>query len=106
MIYVAGKYRGKTTYEQIDNIRHAELAAIKLWRENWVVICPHLNTQFFDQVYTDIPVSVWLDGGLEILKRCNAVFLLSNWEDSEGAKQEYKLACDLGLELFYEDNIS
>ena len=99
VIYVAGKYRAKTEWELVCNIRHAEEVALKLWREGWVVICPHKNTQNFQGA---LPDEVWLDGCLEILKRCDAIYMLDYWWESEGAKAELQLALELGLKNYYE----
>jgi len=101
IIYVAGPYRSDTQWGVYQNIREAEKVAIKLWRENWVVFCPHLNTQLFNEVCRDIPTEVWLRGGLEILKRCDAIWMMGNWRQSKGARAELKLAKMLGLEIHY-----
>jgi len=101
VIYIAGKYRADTTYGVYQNIKKAEAAAIKLWQEGWCVLCPHLNTQLFDQCGVS-PPSVFLEGGLELLRRCDAIFMLNGWAESEGAIKEHKLAKELGLEIYYE----
>jgi hypothetical protein len=100
VIYIAGKYRAKTEWDLIENIRHAEQAAIQLWQQGWSVICPHKNTSHFGGLCED---SVWLDGDLEIMKRCDAVYALKGWEDSIGATIEVDVARQLGMEIIYED---
>jgi hypothetical protein len=100
LIYVAGKY-GAPTQEGISaNIAHARQAAINLWRSGWSVFCPHMNTAHLDDI---VKREVFLDGDLEILKRCDAIYMLSNWQESEGAKKEYALAKYLELEIYFED---
>lgn len=49
-----------------------------------------------------LPDEVWLTGCLTILRRCDAVYMLSNWMSSEGARAELELAEKLGLEVYYE----
>ena len=102
IIYVAGKYRGASDSEVHDNIEHARRAAIKLWREGYAVITPHLNTAFFGG---SCPDETWLKGDLEILKRCDAIYLLSGWGSSQGAREELKLADSLGLEVLFEEKL-
>ena len=34
--------------------------------------------------------------------RCDAIYMLDGWEESEGATAEHKLAEELGQEIFYE----
>lgn len=101
IIYVAGKYRGKTDYEKTENIWHAVRVSVRLWELGWVAICPHANTAHFD-CYSNLPPQTYLNGDLEILKRCDAIFMLKGFRQSIGAMEEYKLAQKLNLEIFYE----
>jgi hypothetical protein len=36
------------------------------------------------------------------LKRCDAIYMLNNYEDSQGAQRELEIAKELGLEILYE----
>jgi hypothetical protein len=104
VIYIAGKYRAKTEWELIENIRHAELAARRLWAEGWSVICPHKNTAHFGGLFTDeqIDYETWINGDLELIRRSDAIYMLNNWGTSNGAKRELELAKELGKEIYYE----
>lgn len=42
---------------------------------------------------------------IPILLECDAIYLLSNWEDSKGAKLEYLIAEQLGMLCVFENNI-
>lgn len=99
VIYVAGKYRANSEWGLVENIRHAEAVAIKLWQQGWAVICPHKNTAFFGGLAPDIR---WLEGDLEMIKRCDAICLIKGWRDSVGSVEEYHLAKKLGLKIYYE----
>jgi len=101
VIYVAGPYRSTTPYGVYQNIRKAEAVAIKLWKVGWVALCPHLNTQLFDQAY-DLPPEVYLEGGLEFVRRCDAIYMMKDFRKSEGSKAELKEALRLGKEIYYE----
>jgi hypothetical protein len=37
-----------------------------------------------------------------ICDQCTAIYMMSNWERSKGAKAEHALAKALGLSIFYE----
>ena len=63
------------------------------------MICPHKNTAHFGGLCNK---DVYLEGDLEILSRCDAICLLKGWENSQGARQEYDLARELGLEIIEE----
>ena len=99
IIYVAGPYRADTIRGMVENIRRAEAAALHLWKAGWAVICPHKNTELFDGHCAD---DVWLRGDLAILSRCDAVYMLNGWENSEGATEEHRLAQKLGLTVMYQ----
>lgn len=97
VVYIAGPFRASNAWEIEQNIRRAEYTALQLWRMGAAVICPHTNTRFFQGAAPD---SVWLDGDLEILRRCDAVFAIDGWEQSTGAQAEVALARELGLPVF------
>jgi hypothetical protein len=95
IVFISGPYRGDIK----ANIEHARQAAIRLWSRGEVVICPHLNTAYFDGIAPD---EHFLRGDLEILSRCNSIYMLKGWTQSEGAQDELKLAWDLNLNVRYE----
>ena len=96
IVYVAGPFRASSTWAIEQNIRKAEEAALNIWRVGAVALCPHLNTRFFQGAAPD---EVWLSGDLELLRRCDAVLMLPNWEDSAGSTVEYKYALAWGLKV-------
>ena len=98
VIFISGPYRAKTEWELIEHIREAEKAAIELWKKGWAVFCPHKNTAHFGGLCDD---SVWLKGDLEILKRCDAIYMIEGWKDSAGAQKELIIAKENGLEIYY-----
>lgn len=99
LIYIAGKYNADTEWKLIENIRIAEKAAIECWKKGWVAICPHKNTAHFGGILSH---EIWLKGTLEILKRCDAICMAENWENSNGAKMELIEAFKLGLEIYFD----
>ena len=101
VIYIAGPFRAKTQWGIMKNVRKAEDASLKLWKLGYAVICPHTMTQHFQD---ECPDEVWLNGCLDLLKRCDAIFLVEGWQESEGALAEYKLAQELGLVIIGNGN--
>lgn len=99
VIFVSGAYRAPTVKGIKDNIAHARREAIKLWQQGYAVITPHLNTAHFDG---KCPDHVWLEGDLEILQRCDAIYMLSKWQNSEGARAEHDMALLRCMEIQYE----
>ena len=99
VVYVAGPFRAKTQWEIEQNVRRAEKASLRLWKAGYVVICPHTMTRYYQN---ELPDRVWLDGGLELLRRADAIYLLDGWTFSEGSLEEYNLAKELGLVIMEE----
>lgn len=97
LVYVAGPYRGTDNWIIENNIRRAEELSLEVWRAGAAAICPHTNTRFFQGAAPD---NVWLDGNLEILKRCDAVITTPDWRRSVGARHEVTLALSRGLPVF------
>jgi len=97
VIYIAGKYRDKHEWNVVQNIRKAEALAIKVWKKGMVALCPHKNTSLMGGACLD---NVWMDGDLELLRRCDAVLLVDNWKESPGAGDEVTFAMMLGIPIF------
>ena len=43
----------------------------------------------------------WLAATLSVLKRCDAIFMLPGWQESQGSKLEHEQAEADGLPIFY-----
>ena len=100
VIYVAGAYRADSENGVWENIMHSRREAVKLWQKGWAVISPHCNSIFMDG---EGDANVFLEGDLTILKRCDAIFMLNNWDSSEGAQEELRQARRDGLEIYFEE---
>jgi hypothetical protein len=98
MIFIAGKYRGKTSWDIECNIRKAETNALFLARMTGLIpVCVHSMYRFFQD---ELPDSFWLDATLNILDRCDGILMVDGWENSEGAKAEHKFATEKGIPVF------
>ena len=97
LIYVAGPYRGASEWDVVQNIRRAEALALAVWKLGAACICPHKNTALFGGAAPD---EVWLEGDLEMLRRCDAVICTPDWSRSAGAIGEVALARQMGIPVF------
>lgn len=97
LIYVAGPYRGPSAWSIERNVRLAEEAALELWRMGHVAVCPHAMTRYYQG---SLPDHVWLDGLLELMRRCDAVLLVGNWRLSPGSVAERTEAERIGLPVY------
>lgn len=98
LIYIAGAIEAETAWARERNIRVAEARALRLIKMGAAVYCPHTQCRFYDG---ELPWDDWLKRDLEILSRCNAIFMLENWKDSKGAKLEYETATRWGMRVLF-----
>lgn len=94
IVFVSGPYRGDVS----GNIERAKQVAIRLWKLGYAVVCPHLNTAHFDGICPD---ETWLKGDLEIMSRCDAVYMMAGWDTSAGAKAERAAAIEHNKIIMY-----
>lgn len=102
VVYVAGPFRADNAWEVECNIRRAEEASLRVWRTGLAAaLCPHTNTRFFQGAAPD---RVWIEGTLELLRRCDAMLVLPTAEKSTGTQGEIAEAERLGIKVFrYEE---
>lgn len=97
VIYIAGPFRGANAWEVEQNIRRAEVLAFEVAKLGAMPLCPHTNTRCFDGTLTP---EFWIDGTMELMRRCDAVLFTDEWERSVGARGEYLEAQRLGIPCY------
>ncbi|MEK6797377.1 MAG: DUF4406 domain-containing protein [Planctomycetota bacterium] len=97
LVYVGGPYRALTEFGVHRNIQAAELWTVELLRLGAAVICPHKNTAYLGGAVSDKHV---LAADLEILRRCDAMFLIPGWWHSAGTLGEIAFATEMGIPVF------
>lgn len=98
VVYIAGKYRGPNPWAVEQNIRAAEEVAARVAALGLMPQVVHPMTRFIGGSNSD--EQFWVDGTLEIMRRCDAVVLVPNWRDSVGARAEVEEAERLGIPVF------
>lgn len=101
MIYISGPLSAPTPEQRLANIQAAVGVFQALTARNILTYCPHLSGLIPGVFDADHPISYeqWLAHCLEMLRRCNALYLLPKWEISSGTKRELALAFDLRLPI-------
>lgn len=100
IVYVAGKYRAATPQGIKHNIRVADRVGERIVGDyGAMVLVPHKNTEHYEGLQDD---QFFLDGTLELMRRCDCVFLCPGWEQSVGARGEKEEAERLGMPVFTE----
>ena len=98
VVYVAGPYRGPDAFAIAENIRRAERVALEVWKLGAACLCPHTNTAHFQGCAPD---NLWLEGDLELLRRCDAVITVKDWTRSGGAQAEIRFAHEHKIPVFH-----
>ena len=103
ILYISGPYSAGHGRSVTDNIAVARAHAVAAVRNGWFPFTPHLNTAHFEVDCPEVPNEDWIDGDLAILDRLDpatdAMLLLPNWEQSEGATLEVGWAKHIGLTI-------
>lgn len=93
-IYIAGKITGDKNYK--TKFKRAEKLLRSLGHS---VMNPAWIAPSDDFTWTDY---MQISGMMQA--RCNAVYFLKDWKDSEGAKIEFKRCHQLNQTAFFEDS--
>lgn len=96
VIYVAGPYTAKTDWQRGINIQKACDVTAQLWAMGYFALCPHKITAFYGGL---CPESIFIEGGLEFLRRCDIVVLVKGWEKSGGTLGEIEEAIKLNIPI-------
>ena len=97
VIYIIGPFTAATAWDIECNVRKAEEAALLIAQLGGMPLCPHTNTRFFHGQLTS---AFWYEGTMELMRRCNAVFVLRDWQNSVGCRAEIIEAQEVGLPIF------
>jgi hypothetical protein len=101
LVYVAGPYSGPD-YLSIDtHIAAARESCANLATSRIGFISPHMNSAHFEVITPEVPYDFWIEMTLEIMRRCDAVYVLPGWAESKGTIGELDEASRLGLPIFH-----
>lgn len=106
-IYIAGQYNPRVEDDHLAirkaklNVDKAIKAFVDLKEKGHIPFVPHLSHYIHTNQYADEYGEWWYKYDFSFLKEwADAILLLDNWEESEGAKKEFELAKDLGLNVY------
>lgn len=100
LIYVAGPYTDPDPWEAEQNVRRAEAVGYEVAKLGAWPVIPHSNTRpCFGSAYT--PRMAYA-ATLQMMRRCDGVFMMRDWKRSTGATDERAEALRLRMPVFYE----
>lgn len=102
LVYIAGPYTGVDLKAVDNNIQLSRSAAVELARNGIGFISPCLNSAHFESMLgaDDPGYEFWIRMTMEMLKRCDAIFMVPGWETSRGARAEFAWASANGMPVF------
>lgn len=97
-IYISGKMRGLPEEESRKKFEAARQYLIELGHD---VINPWDSEKEKEEQCSEWSDYILYD--LRIIKGCDAIYMLDNWKQSNGAKCEHAFASGRGMEILYEE---
>lgn len=99
IIYIAGAFCGPTHWDIVQNVRRAESAGLVVASLGAMLLIPYKNTENFHGQLDD---HFWLEGTLEMMRRCDAVFVFDVLDigRSSGTRSEIREALRRNTPVF------
>lgn len=99
IIFIAGPYRATTMNEIHRNIENARRVAEMVWSMGHAALCPHLNSAHMDGL---VPDEYFLDGGIQMLSRCDSLMLVPRFTESTGTQAELRYAHQRQMPIYID----
>ena len=110
LVFICSPYRAKTTEEKHRNVQYAKMLCIDAYQMGWIPIAPHLHyPQLFSRRGRSIPSdhTVIITSGLELLRRCDLMYVGNLYGISSGMKAAIDRAeTHYCIRILYTDDIS
>ena len=99
-LFVSGPYTCRTSDRKRRHMEAARVAGRMLAKMGYVVIVPHWNFQHMvGMCYETV-----LENCIEVMLRCDGVYLLDDWRESPGAVREYAKALKAKMPMYSKLN--
>lgn len=95
-IFISGKITGEHIYECTGKFLKAEIEVIRLGFDK------PINPLEIDGIHFGISHDKAMELCLNKLKTCTHIYMLKDWEESEGAKIEHQYAKENNIEIIYQ----
>jgi predicted anti-sigma-YlaC factor YlaD len=103
-IYISGPIAGYPAFKEVFESAAKYLRFLHFDVVNPVEVPPHEHEGECPPSYTQNGVhsaACYLRGDLKALLDCDAILMLSGWENSVGARLEHSVAAHCGLKIYY-----
>jgi hypothetical protein len=95
-IYISGKITGLPMEEVIEKFNNCEK---QLQEEGFITFNPiKISPYSEEKTWEDYMVS-----DIEALFKCDAIYMMLDWGQSKGARIEYQIAKEMGIQIYFEE---
>lgn len=99
LAYVAGPFSAPDRKGVEANIAAAVDVGLRVVALGYLPVIPHSMTG--DARFSELqPYTFWIEGTLELLKRCDLCVMVPGWEHSSGARGERIWAIENGMPVY------
>ena len=100
-VYISGPMTGLPREEYLRRFREAEK---QLRAKGWTNIVNPINVWAcrWPWLYRLLGYRLVLWYDIQLLKHCNAIYMIRGWEASDGAKREYVTALNNGISIYLQ----
>ena len=98
--FISGPYNALADSDTCQHIRRAAQMKAALMRRGHYTYCPHTESAHFELAHPDITRQAHLDNCIGWLEYSQAMMMLPQWEQSEGASLERGYAFSKGLPAY------
>lgn len=96
-VYISGKITG---LDKSDYMDHFDKAEKHLLAKGYSVINPAKVNALLPK---ETSYQEYMDMSFTMLRQADGIYMLNNWKDSNGAREEHAIALNRKLEVIYED---
>ena len=98
--FISGPYTAIGEDAVHDHVERAAQMKAALMRRGHYTYCPHMESAFFEEDYSDITRKMHLDNCIAQLDPSEAIMMLPNWARSEGAITEHGIMVSRGRPVY------
>ena len=101
-VYISGAITNDPDY--MEHFAAAELELMKMGHTavNPAKYSSVIMNGYLENVGMEFDHEEWLITVMVLLRKCDAIYLISGWDRSQGALQEYQAAKKLGLKVLFQ----
>lgn len=98
LIYIACAFNAPTDFEMQLNVTAARQAGYQIAKLGFYPVMPTVNTSGFQAANN---IEFWYEATIELMRRCDAVYVVDGWHNSTCVKGEIKEATLLEIPIYF-----